>query len=83
MQAILDGIVSALGAVMDFCYSIVKNYGLAIILFTLISKIILLPISICALQRHQNGSDDAEDQLAARKPLRRPGRHRRRPGEAL
>lgn len=52
MQAILDGIVSALGAVMDFCYSIVKNYGLAIILFTLISKIILLPISIWV---HYNG----------------------------
>ena len=52
MQAILDGIVSALGAVMDFCYSFVKNYGLAIILFTLISKVILLPISIWV---HYNG----------------------------
>ena len=52
MEAILNGIVSALGAVMDFCYSIVKNYGLAIILFTLISKIILLPISIWV---HYNG----------------------------
>ncbi|MCI5552448.1 MAG: membrane protein insertase YidC [Tenericutes bacterium] len=31
---------------MSFCYSIFKNYGIAIILFTLISKIILLPISI-------------------------------------
>ena len=52
MDAILNGIASALGAVMDFCYSIVKNYGLAIILFTLISKIILLPISIWV---HYNG----------------------------
>ena len=31
---------------MNFCYSIFNNYGVAIILFTLFSKIILLPISI-------------------------------------
>ena len=37
---------------MDVCYSVCKNYGLAIILFTLISKIILLPISIWV---HYNG----------------------------
>ena len=35
-----------LGIVMKFCYDLVSNYGLAIILFTLISKIVLLPISI-------------------------------------
>ncbi|MBR2712901.1 MAG: membrane protein insertase YidC [Bacilli bacterium] len=35
-----------LGMVMEFCYDLVGNYGLAIILFTLISKIVLLPISI-------------------------------------
>lgn len=52
MEAILNGIASALGAVMDVCYSVCKNYGLAIILFTLISKIILLPISIWV---HYNG----------------------------
>lgn len=32
--------------IMDICYTICHNYGLAIILFTLISKIILLPLSI-------------------------------------
>ena len=32
--------------VMDFCYSLCHNYGLAIILFTLISKIILLPLAV-------------------------------------
>lgn len=32
--------------VMNFCYTICKNYGLAIILFTLFSKIVLLPVSI-------------------------------------
>lgn len=31
---------------MEFCYKIFLNYGIAIILFTIISKIVLLPISI-------------------------------------
>ena len=35
-----------LGPFMSFCYNLTKNYGLAIILFTLISKFILLPISV-------------------------------------
>ncbi len=34
------------GYVMNGCYHICHNYGLAIILFTLLSKIILLPLSI-------------------------------------
>lgn len=34
------------GQVMLWCYRIVHNYGLAIILFTLLTKIILLPVSI-------------------------------------
>lgn len=34
------------GYVLNFIYNIVSNYGLAIILFTLLVKIILLPISI-------------------------------------
>ena len=32
--------------IMNVCYGLCQNYGLAIILFTLISKIILLPLSI-------------------------------------
>lgn len=35
-----------LGYVMWGCYTLVKNYGVAIILFTLLSKIILFPVSI-------------------------------------
>ncbi len=35
-----------LGWIMYFCYNLVQNYGLTIILFTFISKIILLPISL-------------------------------------
>lgn len=38
--------VKVLGIIMAFCYNICKNYGIAIILFTFISKIVLLPISI-------------------------------------
>lgn len=38
--------VQILGTIMSFCYSIFKNYGIAIIMFTLISKVILLPISV-------------------------------------
>lgn len=34
------------GYIMYFCHRIVQNYGLTIILFTLITKVILLPISI-------------------------------------
>lgn len=36
----------ALGYVMNICYRLVSNYGVAIILFTLISKIVLLPVSV-------------------------------------
>ncbi len=35
-----------LGIIMKFCYDICHNYGIAIILFTLISKIVLIPITI-------------------------------------
>ncbi len=46
MEKISELIAVPLGAVMDACYSLLQNYGWAILLFTLISKIILLPISI-------------------------------------
>lgn len=39
-------IVKFLGLLMGICYKIFNNYGIAIIMFTLFSKIILLPISI-------------------------------------
>ena len=35
-----------LKSVMDFCFNIAGNYGISIIIFTLITKIILLPLSI-------------------------------------
>lgn len=37
---------NALTWVMDGCYSLCHNYGLAIILFTFCSKIVLLPVSL-------------------------------------
>ena len=39
-------LINLLGAIMRFCYNLLGNYGIAIILFTLFSKIILLPMSI-------------------------------------
>lgn len=39
-------IIDVLGIVMRFFYKLCNNYGIAIILFTLFSKIVLLPISI-------------------------------------
>ncbi|MBR1476390.1 MAG: membrane protein insertase YidC [Lachnospiraceae bacterium] len=39
-------IIGIFKAIVDFCYYLCKDYGLAIILFTLISKIILIPVSI-------------------------------------
>lgn len=43
---IVQMIGDVLGWVMYFCYRLMHNYGLTIILFTLITKIILLPISV-------------------------------------
>ena len=39
-------LINLLGSIMRFCYNLFENYGIAIILFTLFSKIILLPMSI-------------------------------------
>lgn len=39
-------LVDILGWFLKLCYQIIPNYGVSIILFTLLSKIILLPVSI-------------------------------------
>lgn len=39
-------LIQFLTVIMNFCYGLCKNYGLAIILFTLISKIVLMPVSV-------------------------------------
>lgn len=46
MGAVIDFLIGILGHVMTFCYNILGNYGLSIILFTLITKAILFPLSI-------------------------------------
>lgn len=38
------------GLIMRFCYNLFSNYGLAIILFTLITKVILLPVALWTQQ---------------------------------
>lgn len=52
MQFIITAIGTVFGSIMGACYAVVNNYGLAIILFTLIVRVILLPINIWT---HKNG----------------------------
>lgn len=52
MDAVISILAQLLGYVMDFCYALLHNYTLAIILFTLLTKVILLPVSIWV---HKNG----------------------------
>lgn len=42
----MDYLYTVLGWIMDWCYGLCHNYGIAIIIFTFVSKIILLPVSI-------------------------------------
>lgn len=51
MSAVIDILTRTLGSVMTLCYSLVKNYGLSIILFTLFTKVILFPLS-CLTQKN-------------------------------
>ena len=52
MQTVIGWIGSVLGVVMNWCYQLCGNYGWAIILFTLLSKVILMPLSVWV---HMNG----------------------------
>lgn len=42
----MEILYKALEVVMNGCYAVCHNYGLAIILFTLASKVVLLPVSV-------------------------------------
>ncbi len=46
MDSVLYYICVPLGYLMKGCFLLIKNYGIAIILFTLITKILLMPISV-------------------------------------
>lgn len=42
----MDYIYSFLGWIMNWCYGFVGHYGIAIIIFTLITKVVMFPLSI-------------------------------------
>lgn len=42
----LDALGNGFGYVMYGCYKLINNYGMAIVIFTLLTKILMLPISI-------------------------------------
>ena len=46
MSAIFGVIAVPLGFIMKACYLLVKNYGIALILFTIIIRVLLLPLNI-------------------------------------
>lgn len=46
MSALWNGILDALGQVLAFLYQIIPNYGVAIILLTLLIRLVLLPLGI-------------------------------------
>lgn len=51
-----------LGWILHFCYSLVQNYGLALVMFTVLARLILLPLSIQAAEGHgQDGYVPPED----------------------
>ena len=46
MELINNVLGTPLGYIMKYCYDFTSNYGVAIIIFTLITKVILMPVSI-------------------------------------
>ena len=46
MSTIVSALGVPLGHVMRFCYNLLRSYGPAILLFTLITKLVLLPVGI-------------------------------------
>ena len=58
----IDFIANTFGYVLNLLYNLLNNYGLAIILFTILIKIILLPISI-KQQRTMKKSAKLQEQM--------------------
>ena len=46
MDTLTGWIALPLGFVMEWCNGFIQNYGISIIVFTLITKIIILPLSV-------------------------------------
>jgi YidC/Oxa1 family membrane protein insertase len=59
MGAVVDGLLQGLGAILSFFYSVIPSYGLAIILLTVLVRVVLFPLtwrqtrSMQAMQRLQ------------------------------
>ena len=53
MDNVMYYICYPLGYIMKWCRELVGNYGLAIILFTLVTKLVILPVSVWV---HKNPS---------------------------
>lgn len=45
-MGLIDAIGTALGWLMKLCFGLTKNYGLSIIVFTLLTKVILFPVNM-------------------------------------
>lgn len=39
-------LATPLGWIMKLCYSLVKNYGIALLLFTLITRLVVFPLNV-------------------------------------
>ena len=46
MSHVIDFLIELLGHVMRFCYQLTNDYGLSILLFTLVTKFFLFPLSL-------------------------------------
>ena len=46
MSHIMNFLYSVLGKMMIFCFQLVRNYGLSIVLFTLLTKVLLFPVNL-------------------------------------
>ena len=55
-------LASLFGYVLNFLYNLVQNYGIAIILFTVLLKIVMLPISI-KQQRTMKKSQEVQKEV--------------------
>ena len=46
MEGMFEAFVNFLGNIFNYCYNCFNDYGIAIILFTLLAKVIMFPINI-------------------------------------
>lgn len=46
MQLIINGISEIMGFFMHVCYAVTGNYGVAIIIFTILTKVLLFPVNV-------------------------------------